>query len=386
MLEKSISELSLLTLNQIFRPQVFAHPSVKKVIAVLLFDAHLDLALNGVDWNRDMRCSVDDLRAHERHLGMTDAGRTGSTLSLPELRAAEIGICLSTLLARQEKEINHSFGWTSPQTCYAMAHAHLAWHRAMERAGLMRSIKTKNELAHHIEDYRTNPTTAPLGFIQTMEGADPVLVPDTIDEFYEHGLRAIGLTHYGANRYGGGTACEVGLALDAIPLLKRIGELGMTVDVTHLSDVAFWQVLEYFDGRIHASHQNSRRLAPWQRQFSDEQYKAVIDRDGVIGIAFDVIMLQPGYVRRVTPATVTMERAVDNIDIVCQLAGNTRHVGIGSDLDGGYGVEQTPADFDRIRDLQRLTEMLSKRGYTETDISGIMHGNWLRFFGEVLPD
>jgi len=353
---------------------------------VLLFDAHLDLALNGVDWNRDMRCSVDDLRAQERALGMTEPGRTGSTLSLPELRAAEIGICLSTLLARQEREINHSFGWTSPQTCYAMAHAHLAWHRAMERAGLMRSIKTKSDLTHHIEDYKKHPETAPLGFIQTMEGADPVLIPDTIDEFYEHGLRAIGLTHYGANRYGGGTSCEVGLALDAVPLLKRIGELGMTVDVTHLSDVAFWQVLEYFDGRIHASHQNSRRLAPWQRQYSDEQYKAVIERDGVIGIAFDVIMLQPGYVRRVSQATVTMERAVDNIDIICQLAGNARNVGIGSDLDGGYGVEQTPADFDRIRDLQRLTELMSKRGYSDADIAGIMHGNWLRFFGEVLPD
>lgn len=353
---------------------------------MLLFDAHLDLALNGVDWNRDLRCEVDNLRAQERALGMTDPGRGGSTLSLPELRRAEIGICLSTLLARQEREINHSFGWTTPQTCYAMAHAHLAWHRAMERAGLLRSIKTKSQLAHHIKDYHDHPDTAPLGFIQTMEGADPLLVPDTIDEFYEHGLRAIGLTHYGPNRYGGGTSCEVGLAIDAIPLLKRISELGMTVDMTHLSDVAFWQVLEYFDGRIHASHQNSRRLAPWQRQFSDEQYKAVIDRDGVVGIAFDIIMLQPGYVRRVSEATVTMERAVENIDIVCQIAGNARHVGIGTDLDGGYGVEQTPVDFDRMRDLQRLTELMSKRGYSEPDIRAIMHGNWLRFFSEVLPD
>jgi len=353
---------------------------------VLLFDAHLDLALNGVDWNRDLRCDVDDLRAQERTLGMTDPGRGGSTLSLPELRKADIGICLSTLLARQEKEINHSFGWTTPHACYAMAHAHLAWHRAMERAGLMRPIRTKHDLKRHIEDYQKHPDTAPLGFIQTMEGADPLLVPDTIDEFYEHGLRAIGLTHYGANRYGGGTMCEVGLAVDAIPLLKRIGELGMTVDVTHLSDVAFWQVLEYFGGRIHASHQNSRRIAPWQRQFSDEQYKAVIERDGVIGIAFDAVMLQPGYVRRVSQATVTLERAVDNIDIVCQLAGNARHVGIGSDLDGGYGVEQTPADFDRIRDLQRLPQLLTDRGYSDSDIAAIMHGNWIRFFSEVLPD
>ena len=353
---------------------------------MLLFDGHLDLALNGVDWNRDLRCSVDDLRAQERALGMTDPGRGGATLSFPELRAAELGFCLSTLLARQEKEISHSFGWTSPQTCYAMAHAHLAWHRAMERAGFLRGIRTKSDLRHHLEAWKAHPHTTPLGFIQTMEGADPLLVPDTVEEFHHHGLRAIGLTHYGANRYGGGTSCEVGLAVDAIPLLRKIEELGMTVDVTHLSDVAFWQVLEYFGGRIHASHQNSRRLAPWQRQFSDEQYKAVIDRDGVIGIAFDIIMLQPGYIRRVSERLVDMQRVVDNIDIVCQLAGNTRHAAIGTDLDGGYGVEQTPRDFDRFRDLQQLPDLLSRRGYSDADINGIMHGNWLRFFLEVLPD
>lgn len=353
---------------------------------MLLFDGHLDLALNGVDWNRDLRCTVDDIRAQERHLGMTDPGRGGATLSFPELRAAELGFCLSTLLARQEKEINHTFGWTSPQTCYAMAHAHLAWHRAMERAGFLRGIRTKADLRHHLEAWKAHPHTTPLGFIQTMEGADPLLVPDTVEEFHHHGLRAIGLTHYGANRYGGGTSCEVGLALDAIPLLRKIEELGMTVDVTHLSDVAFWQVLEYFGGRIHASHQNSRRLAPWQRQFSDEQYKAVIERDGVIGIAFDIIMLQPGYVRRVSERLVDMQRVVDNIDIVCQLAGNARHAAIGTDLDGGYGVEQTPKDFDRFRDLQQLPDLLSQRGYSDADINGIMHGNWLRFFMEVLPD
>ena len=103
-------------------------------------------------------------------------------------------------------------------------------------------------------------------------------------------------------------------------------------------------------------------------------------------MALDVIMLQPGYVRHVSEVTVTMDRVVENIDIVCQLAGNTRHVGIGSDLDGGFGVEQTPSDLDRISDLQRIPDLLRKRGYAEADIAGIMHGNWRRFFSEVLPE
>lgn len=351
-----------------------------------IFDAHLDLALNGVDWNRDLRCTVDDIRAQEMSLEMQhEKGRCTNTLSFPELRRAQISTCLATLLARQEKEINHPMGWTSPHACYAMAHAHLAYYRALQRDNYLRMIRTAAELKQHISQYEANPDATPLGFILTMEGADPILRPDTIHEFHEQGLRAIGLTHYGANRYGGGTRCEVGLSVDAIPLLQHISDLGMTVDVTHLSDVAFWQLLDRFPGRIHASHQNSRRLSNWQRQFSDEQYRAVIERKGVIGMAFDIIMLQDGYVRGKSTRDVGIERAAENIDIVCQLAGNALHVGIGSDLDGGYGCEQTPNDLDRISDLRRLKGMLESRGYSDEDIAGIFHGNWSRFFSEALP-
>ncbi|MCA9133702.1 MAG: membrane dipeptidase [Planctomycetales bacterium] len=350
-----------------------------------IFDAHLDIALNGVDWNRDLRQTVDDIRSQEIQLGMNEHGRQTNTLSLPELRRAQVSTCLATLLARQEKEINHSFGWITPQACYAMAHAHLAYYRAMEREGSMRMLRTQTELETHRQQYAADPTSCPLGFILAMEGADPLLTPDTVEEFHAHGLRAIGLTHYGANRYGGGTRCEVGLSLNALPLMEKISQLGMTLDVTHLSDVSFWQVLEHFSGRIHASHQNSRRLASWQRQFSDEQYLAVIERDGVIGIAFDIIMLQEGYVRGHSPHEATIATAVENIDIVCQLAGNAKHVGIGSDLDGGYGYDQTPSDLNRYSDLQCLPALLEKRGYPAEDIAGILHGNWFRFFGEALP-
>ena len=350
-----------------------------------IFDAHLDLALNGVDWNRDLRQAVDNIRAQEQALGMTEPGRGTNTLSFPELRQSRVAVCLTTLLARQEKEINHDFGYSTPQACYAMAHAHLAYYRACERDGWLKMLRTSTDLKAHIDAFAAAPESSPLGFILTMEGADPLLTPDTVEEFYEVGLRAIGLTHYGANRYGGGTRSEVGLAVDAIELLERIERLGMTVDVTHLSDVAFWQVLDRFGGRIHASHQNSRRICDWQRQFSDQQYRAVIERGGVIGMAMDIIMIQPGYVRRSSERVATLDRLVDNVDVVCQLAGNADHVGIGSDLDGAYGHEQTPADLDRYTDLPgKFGELLSKRGYCEADIAKIFHGNWLRFFTEVL--
>ncbi len=352
---------------------------------MMIFDAHLDLALNGVDWNRDLRQSVDDIRSQETTLGMTGLGRCKNTLSLPELRAAGVGVCLTTLLSRLEMPINHDFGHSTPHACYAYAHAQLAYYRALQADGWIRQICTAEQLTQHVAEFEASPHGTPLGYILTMEGADPLLTPDTIDEFYAAGLRSIGLTHYGPNRYGGGTRADAGLSLDALPLIERIEQLGMTIDMTHLSDRSFDQVIDRFGGRIHASHQNSRRLADWQRQFSDDQCRAVIQRDGVIGMAFDAVMMQHGYVIGQTEARCTIATSVENIDVVCQLAGDCRHVGIGTDLDGGFGYDQTPTDLNRYTDLPpRLAEALSGRGYSDADITAIFHGNWLRFFTEVL--
>jgi membrane dipeptidase len=352
----------------------------------MLFDAHLDLALNGVDWNRDLRQTVEDIRAQETALQMPEAGRRTNTLSLPELREAGLAVCLATLLARLEPQINHSFGWTSPETCYAMAHAHLAYYRALERAGHLAWIRSRSDLQLHADRFAAAPGVTPLGIILTMEGADPILTPDTVFEYHAAGLRALGLTHYGTNRYGGGTNSQVGLAIDAIPLLKHCEQLGITIDMTHLSDIAFWQVLEHFQGPIHASHQNARGICNWQRQFSDAQIRAVIERRGVLGVSMDVIMLQEGYVRGVTPPVVTLERAVDQIRYVADLAGSIDCVGIGSDLDGAYGHEQTPIGLNRYRDLLKLEDIMLRRGFTSEDVNAVFFGNWFRFFMRILPD
>ena len=352
---------------------------------MLLFDAHLDIALNGVDWNRDLRMTIAEIRAREATLGMTDPGRQTNTVSFPELRKAEVGLGLATVLARLEEPINHPFGHSTAEACYAMAMSHLAYYKAMERSGTMRMIETKTDLSEQVDAWTSNPETAPFGYILSMECADPVLDPEQIHEWHEVGLRAIGITHYGPNRYGGGTRSEAGLALDAIPLLANIESLGIALDMTHLSDPAFWQVAKKFGGRVLASHQNARKFCDWQRQFSDDQLRFVIEREGVIGVACDAVMLQEGWIRGVTRPEVTLERLIDNIDHICQLAGNSKHAGIGSDLDGGYGKEQTPAGLDTINDLQTIPALLRNRGYLEGDIEAIMHGNWLRFFSETLP-
>jgi membrane dipeptidase len=111
-----------------------------------------------------------------------------------------------------------------------------------------------------------------------------------------------------------------------------------------------------------------------------------VKRDAVIGVAFDAWMMYPGWERGKTPpAVVGIEAAADHIDHVCQLAGSTRHSAIGSDLDGGFGTEQTPRDLDTIADLQKLAGILAARGYTRADVEAIFHGNWLRFFSQALP-
>ncbi len=352
---------------------------------MLIFDAHLDLAFNAVDWNRDLRMAVAEIRAQESALKMTEPGRRTNTVSFPELRAGGVGLGVATLFARVEQPINHPFGCTTAEACHAVAMSHLHYYRAMERTGWMRGIQTRAQLQEHLEAYRAEPAHTPFGYILSMECADAVLEPESIHEWHECGLRAIGITHYGANRYGGGTRSEAGLAADALPLLRIIEELGIALDLTHLSDPSFSQVMDRFGGRVLASHQNARKFCDWQRQFSDEQLKFVIQRGGVIGVALDAVMLQPGWVRGVSKPEVTLDRVVDNIDHICQLAGNCRHVGIGSDLDGGYGSEQTPADLDTIADLRKIPSLLERRGYHSADIEAIMHGNWVRFFSEILP-
>jgi membrane dipeptidase len=255
----------------------------------------------------------------------------------------------------------------------------------MERRGLLAPIRTKRDLAEAVLRCRTDDDP-PLAYILSMECGDAVLEPNQIFEWHAHGLRAIGITHYGVNRYGGGTGTEAPLAHDAPELLRHIEKLGIVLDLTHLSDPAFWQALDLFGGRVIASHQNARKWADWQRQFSDEMIRATIARDGVLGAACDAVMLQEGWIRGKSVPEVTLDRVVDNIDHVCQLAGNCRHAAVGSDLDGAFGNEQTPKDLDTIADLARLPELISRRGYSDADVAAIMHGNWIRLFSEALPD
>ncbi len=349
---------------------------------MFIFDAHLDLAMNAMEWNRDLSWSVGDIRAKEE--GMTDKPDRGkNTVSFDALRKGNIGICMATQIARFVKRDSQLPGWNSPHQAWAQTQGQLAWYRAMEAIGEMTQITNKDELNRHL-DLWNSPTKnkKPIGYILSLEGADSIITLDHLEKSYDQGLRAIGPAHYGPGTYAHGTNSIGGIGNKGKELLKEIARLNIILDTTHLCDESFWETMKAYQGPLWASHNNCRALVNHNRQFSDEQIIELIKRDAVIGIALDTWMMVPNWVRgKSTPEImgVTLEIMVDHIDHICQLAGNALHVGIGTDLDGGFGREQSPADIDTIADLQKLPDLLHKRGYNTGDFENIMHANFIRF-------
>lgn len=351
-----------------------------------LVDAHLDLAWNALQWNRDLRESVQVLRVREAM--ESGPGRGRNTVALPELRTGGVRLCFATVLARSSGTVRAHVDFASAEQANAVALGQLAYYRALERGSHLRVLVDRAGLDAHVAAADADDPSLPLGAIVAMEGADPILVPDDLGAWAAAGLRTVGLAHYGPGRYAGGTGTGSGLTDLGRALLPLLGPAGVALDLTHLSDPAFWEAVEAFNGPVHVSHGNCRALVPNQRQLSDDQIRAVTERGGVIGIALDAWMLAPGWVKGQSRREgICLERVVDHVDHICTLLGDTRHVGIGSDLDGGFGTEQSPEGLETVADLHRLEGMLVRRGYTADDVANVLHGNWLRWLrGWMGPD
>ncbi len=346
-------------------------------------DAHLDLSMNALEWNRDLRKPVSEI--NQREQGQTDKPDRGNgTVSLPELRKGNIGLVVATQIGRFVEPGSWLPGWHSPQQAWAQTQGQLAWYKAMEDEGEMVQITNLQTLEQHLKlwhDGTPNEKKA-VGYILSLEGADSMVTVDHLETAYHYGLRAIGPAHYGPGRYANGTDATGKMGGAGLALLKEIERLNIILDATHLCDDAFWQALDNFNGAVWASHNNCRALVNHNRQFSDEMIKALVDRGAVIGAALDAWMMVPNWERGVsTPKGMncSLEVMIDHVDHICQVAGNALHIGIGSDLDGAFGTEQCPYDLETIADLQKVPALLKKRGYTDADIENMMYGNWLRF-------
>jgi membrane dipeptidase len=348
---------------------------------MFVFDAHLDLSMNAMEWNRDLTWSVEDIRNSEK--GMTDKpDRTKNTVSFDAMRKGNIGLCMATQIARFVKRENALPGWNSPQQAWAQTQGQLAWYKAMEDAGELVQITNKQELNDHIVLWETSEEKKPIGYILSLEGADSIVSIDYLERSHAEGLRAIGPAHYGPGTYAHGTDSVGGIGAKGKALLKEIERLDLILDATHLCDQSFWETMDNYTGPVWASHNNCRALVNHNRQFADEQIQELIQRNAVIGIALDAWMMVPNWVRgQSTPESmgVTLQQMINNIDHICQLAGNALHVGIGTDLDGGFGKEQGPSDLDTIADLQKIPNLLLERGYSSLDIENIMSKNFIRF-------
>lgn len=362
-----------------------------------IIDGHLDLATNAMTMNRDLTQTVQEIREKERDLGWKDYQDRGQgTVALPELREGNIGLVLATMISRYSENGTplHTMalqGWHSPQQAFAHAQCQLAWYHEMEALGEMVQITTKDGFASHFNMWTENTDSLqkkPVGYILALEGADSIVNLDYLHTYHEQGLRSIGISHFGPGRYAAGTHSDgSGLTSIGKELLMEMNQITIQLDLTHLTDKGFFEALDIFQGSVIASHQNCRSIVPGERQFSDDQIRCILERDGMLGGALDTWMLYPDFkLGKDDPKAcdIRMELLVDHFDHICQMAGNSKHCGFGSDLDGLFGLEQTPHDINTITDLQKFDTILDKRGYTQKDRENIFSANWIRTLNRIL--
>jgi membrane dipeptidase len=350
----------------------------------MIIDGHLDLAMNALEWNRDLTRPLNEIRQREMHMkDKPDRGR--GTVCLPELRKAKAGLVVATQLSRVCSPGSSLPGWNSPQQAWAMTQAQLSWYREMEAMGEMIQITNLQALENQLalwEAIDIPDAKKPIGYILSLEGADSLVDISYLHKAYEYGLRALGLSHFGPGRYAPGTKSLGGLTTFGKDLLKEMNRMNMILDVTHLTDEGFDEALALYHGPVWASHNNVRKIVPTQRQLTDDQILQLIERDAIIGGMLDCWAMDIRFIDTVSDPwqlDIRMEHLVDHWDHICQLTGNSLHVAIGSDLDGIFGTEQSPWDLDSIADLQKFQTILSKRGYQQADIENIFYKNWLRF-------
>ncbi len=380
---------------------------------MLIVDGHLDLAFNALHNRRDLTQNVQTLREREdiyrdgvgpqnahpdamrKEVSVGDVGV--ATVALPELRAAQVGVVMSTIMARVQMPTGFlSDGTRTQAAAHAIGQSHLHYYKALERAGELRFIRTCSDLETAVTAWHSPALdeglrqATPIGLVLSMESADPILGPDDVSAWYAAGLRSVSLTHFGSNTWGHGTGTKGGLYACVYPLLDALRASGIALDVSHAADLAFWQLLDYWDGPVHASHCMCRALVPGQRHLSDDMIKAVTERGGVIGMVLAEPMLNPDInfddlSNAPAHSTRPMAAIGDHIDHICQLTGSIDHVALGSDLDGGFGREWAPVDYDTVADLQKLPGLLERRGFSSDDVAAIMHGNLLTFLRRILP-
>jgi membrane dipeptidase len=229
---------------------------------MLVVDAHLDLAMNALIWNRDLALSAHETRCIERAEGMTEKGRAAGTVGFPDLREGEVGLVFATVIARKNHGQNANIDFRTHEIAFAQAQGQLAYYQELERQEIIWLIRTRADLAAWRATWEADPASAPFGFVLLMEGADPIVAPEQARVWWDDGLRMIGLAHYGPSAYAFGTGSAGPLTAKGRDLLRIMDELGMMLDVSHLTDESFHEALDRFQGPVLPA---TRTAACWCR-------------------------------------------------------------------------------------------------------------------------
>lgn len=358
----------------------------------ILVDAHLDIAWNHFNNRRDFSSSAWARRRRETDpVFLRRYGRC--MVGLPEAILGRIGVICGTIFAAPawcKMHPDETILYETPDDAYRLARQQLAYyHRLADSDDRIVLIQTRADLDAVLATWEDG-TTLPdhkLGIIVLMEGADPIVEPAQLEEWYADGLRVVGLA-WTATRYSGGTKAIGPLTDLGRFLLDVMAEYGMVLDVSHMAPEACREALDRYEGPVCASHANPLKFRPDRpdRNLSDDVLRQIAEHDGVVGIIPFNLFLVEGWKMGDRKDAADMGRVVAAIDHVCQVTGSARHVGIGSDADGGFGGESAPVGFETIADLWEIGPALAELGYGSDDISAILSGNFLRVLRAGLPD
>jgi len=329
-----------------------------------IVDAHLDLAYNALR-GREVAQPASKQTA--------SFGDGTPSVGFPDLVAGSVGLICATIFCEPAK--GDLPGYHTAEQARAQALDQLHWYQKQAAKGLIELITTSVQLS-------PPPKLPAVQAILLMEGADPFRSPQDVAEWHSAGLRIVGLA-WKATRMAGGTGEPGPLTAEGREIIKALDACGIIHDTSHLAEESFWQLLKASQGPIMASHSNCRSIVPTDRQLSDEMIKAIAHRDGIIGLNFfDKFLLRPAeYQTRRAHLT----DLVEHIRHMCDLIGDANHVGIGTDMDGGFGMEHIPEEIRTSADLGRVADALRAGGFTQAEVEGIMGGNWVRFFEKNLP-
>jgi membrane dipeptidase len=361
----------------------------------LIIDSHQDIAWNMLTFGRDYTRPVSETRRLEAGTIVPDINGD-ATVGWPEYQRGNVAVIFATLFATpaKKKEAYDTLWYADPEKAHRLYMDQVTVYRRLvdSHPDKFRFITTTKELDSVIDHWSgpsLNGEGHPVGLVYLMEGADGIRSPKELSEWYDLGLRMIGLAWAGT-RYCGGTGEPGPLTPEGRELIAAMADYNFILDLSHMDEAAAYESLDRYEGPVMATHANCAALmrgADTNRHLPDRVIEGLIERDGVIGLIPLNSFLKVGWLRKSGSRReeVPLDVLIAHIDHVCQIAGDSLHAGIGSDFDGGFGLQSIPPEIDSIADLQIIGTGLRTRGYGESDIENILGGNWLRFLRRNLP-